>query len=122
KLYELVNTIEKAAPSASRTAAIHTLVRLVGPMVPHLAEEGWARLNQPGLIADATWPEVDPAMLIDDEVTVAIQVNGKLRDTLTVAKGLPREEMEALALASDKIIRSLEGKTPKKVIVVPDRL
>jgi len=122
KLYELTSAIEKAAPSASRTAAIRTLVRLVAPMVPHLAEEGWEKLGQSGLIADAPWPVADPAMLVDDEVTVAVQINGKLRDTLTVAKGTPREEMEALALASDKIVRSLEGRTPKKVIVVPDRL
>jgi leucyl-tRNA synthetase len=122
KLYDLSNAVEKAAPSASRATAVRTLVRLVAPMVPHLAEEGWEKLGEPGLVADAAWPAVDPAMLVDDEVTVAIQVNGKLRDTLTVAKGLPRDEMEALALASDKIVRSLEGRTPKKVIVVPDRL
>ena len=61
-------------------------------------------------------------MLIEDEVTVAIQVLGKLRDTITVAKGLPREELEALALASEKVQRALDGKAIKKVIVVPDRL
>jgi len=65
---------------------------------------------------------VDPALLIDDEVTVAVQVKGKLRDTLTVAKGTPSEELETLALASDKVQRALEGAEVKKVIVVPDRL
>ena len=122
KIYELANAIEKAAPSASRDAAVATLVRLIAPMVPHLAEEAWAALGEPGLVADAAWPEVDPALLVDDEVTIAVQVNGKLRDTLVAAKGLPREEVERMALDAEKIVRLLEGKPPRKVIVVPDRL
>ena len=65
---------------------------------------------------------VGEALLVEDEVTIAIQINGKLRDTLTLAKGLPREEIEAAALGSDKVARALEGKAPRKVIVVPDRL
>ncbi len=122
RIYDLANATEKAAPSASRSAAIRTLLLLVSPMMPHLAEEAWAKIGGEGLIADAAWPPVDPALLVDDEVTIAIQVLGKLRDTLTVAKGLPREELEALALASDKVQRALDGKAVKKVIVVPDRL
>lgn len=122
KLYELANAIEKASPSASRATAAKTLTRLVAPMVPHVAEEAWARLGETGLVADAGWPKAEPALLVDAEVTIAIQVNGKLRDTLTAPKGMPREEIEALALGSDKIIRLLEGKAPRKVIVVPDRL
>jgi len=122
KLYELVNAIERAAPSASRTTAIHTLVRLVAPMAPHLAEEAWALAGNDGLVADAAWPEVDPALLLDDSVTIAVQVNGKLRDTLTMAKGADKGDVEAAALASDKIMRLLEGRAPRKVIVVPDRL
>ena len=122
RIYELTSAAEKAAPSASRSAAIRTLLLLAAPMMPHLAEEAWAAIGGGGLIADAAWPPVDPALLIEDQVTVAIQVLGKLRDTITVAKGLPREELEALALASDKVQRALDGKTVKKVIVVPDRL
>jgi len=122
KLYELANAIEKAPPSASRSEAARTLVRLVAPMVPHVAEEAWQRMGGRGLVADAPWPAADPALLVDDEVTIAIQVNGKLRDTLTAPKGMPREEIEALALGSDKIVRLLDGKPPRKVIVVPDRL
>ena len=122
KLYELVAAIEKAAPSASRDAAIATLMRLVAPMAPHIAEEAWAAREADGLIADAAWPTVDPALLIDDEVTIAVQINGKLRDTLTLPKGLAREDAEAAALASEKVQRALEGKTPRKVIVVADRL
>ena len=122
RIYELASAIDKAQPSASRSTAIRTLLLLVAPMMPHLAEEAWAAMGQPGLVAEAAWPPVDPALLVDDEVTIAIQVLGKLRDTVTVAKGLPREELEALALASEKVQRALEGRAVKKVIVVPDRL
>jgi leucyl-tRNA synthetase len=122
KLYELVGAVEKAQPSASRDAAARALIKLAAPMVPHLAEEAWARAGGEGLVADALWPEVDPAMLVEDEVTVAVQVNGKLRDTLTVAKGLEKGVLEAAALASAKVQAILAGAVPKKVIVVPDRL
>jgi leucyl-tRNA synthetase len=121
RIYELTGAVEKAAPSGSRSAAIRSLLLLVAPMMPHLAEEAHAAMTS-GLVADAAWPEVDSALLVDDEVTVAVQVKGKLRDTLTVAKGTPREELERLALASDKVQRALDGADVKKVIVVPDRL
>jgi leucyl-tRNA synthetase len=121
-LYELANAVEKAQPSADRADAVRTMLRLVAPMVPHVAEEAWQSLGGVGLIADAPWPEADPALLVEDEVTIAVQVNGKLRDTLTAPKGTPREALEEMALASEKIARILEGKTPRKVIVVPDRL
>ncbi|MDF2493929.1 leucine--tRNA ligase [Sphingomonas sp.] len=121
-IYTLANAIEKAAPSQDRTVALGTLLRIVSPMVPHLAEEAWAAQGGEGLIADVAWPVVDPALLVDDEVTVAVQVNGKLRDTILLPKGMAREEAEARALASEKVARVLEGKPPRKVIVVPDRL
>jgi leucyl-tRNA synthetase len=91
-------------------------------MVPHLAEEAWARVGGTGLVADAPWPDVDPAMLVEDEVTIAVQVNGKLRDTLTVAKGADKAALEAMAVGSPKVQAFLAGAAPKKVIVVPDRL
>ena len=125
KIYDLANAIEKSVPSASRDAAIRTIVLLSAPMVPHLAEEAWTHLGAHsggGLIADASWPVVDPALLEEDEVTIAIQVRGKLRDTLTVAKGTPQAEMEALALASQKVQHAIDGADIKKIIVVPDRL
>ena len=121
-VYELANAIEKAAPSPSRSAAIESLILMVAPMVPHLAEQAWAELGREGLIADADWPAADPALLVEDEVTIAVQVNGKLRDTLTAPKGAAREKLEAMALASEKVAKVLEGKAPRKVIVVPDRL
>ncbi|MEA3079031.1 MAG: leucyl-tRNA synthetase, partial [Sphingomonadales bacterium] len=122
QLYELTSAIEKAKPSATRHEAVRTLIALAAPAAPHLAEESWAALGQSGMVADARWPAFDPALLVDDEVTLAVQINGKLRDTLSAPRGLDRAAAEALALASDKVQRQLAGAVPRKVIVVPDRL
>ncbi len=121
-VYELANAIEKSEPSATRDEAVETLARLVAPMVPHVAEEAWAAAGRPGLIADAAWPEADQALLVEEEVTIAVQVNGKLRDTLTAPRGTAREALEEMALASEKVTRALEGRPTRKIIVVPDRL
>ena len=126
KIHALANDIEKAKPSATRAEACATLILLVAPMMPHLAEEAWAALPESrrtaAMIADAAWPAADPALLVDDEVTIAIQVAGKLRDTMTLAKGLDKGAIEAAALARPRIAELLNGGAPKKVIVVPDRL
>ena len=122
QLYELTTAIEKATPSAPRHDAVRALILLAAPAAPHLAEEAWAALGESGMVADAAWPAFDPALLVDDQVTLAVQVNGKLRDTLSAPRGLDRAAAEALALASDKVQRQLNGAAPRKVIVVPDRL
>lgn len=122
RLYELTGAIEKAQPSATRSEAIRAVLLLASPMMPHLAEEGWAATGGEGLIANAPWPPVDPALLVEDEVTIAVQHMGKLRDTLTAPKGAAKDDLEALALASEKVQRSIDGATVRKVIVVPDRL
>lgn len=126
KVHALANDIEKAKPSATRAEACRTLILLVSPMMPHLAEEAWAGLpagkRSTDLVADAEWPPVDPALLVDDEVTIAVQIGGKLRDTFPFAKGADKADVEAAALARPKIIEMLAGVTPKKIIVVPDRL
>jgi leucyl-tRNA synthetase len=122
QLYELVTAIEKAKPSGARSDAVRSLVLLVAPMAPHLAEEAWSLLGQEGLIADAAWPSFDPKLLVDEQVTLAVQVNGKLRDTLAAPRGLDKAAAEALALGSEKVQRQLAGASPRKVIVVPDRL
>ena len=121
-LYELTSAIEKAKPSATRDEAIRTLLLLVAPGAPHLAEEAWAARGESTMIADSTWPAFDPALLVDDEVTIAVQVNGKLRETMTAPRGLPKEEAEARALALPKVRAQLGDGSPRKVIVVPDRL
>jgi leucyl-tRNA synthetase len=122
QLYELVNAIEKAPPSASRTEAVRNMVKLIAPMAPHLAEEAWAALGEDGMVVEAEWSSFDPAMLVDDQVTIAVQINGKLRDTLTAPRGLDREATEVLAMTSEKVQRQLDGASPRKIIVVPDRL
>ena len=122
KIYELAGATEKAAPGPSRHDAVAALVLLVAPMVPHLAEEAWAARGGRGMIAHAAWPEVDPALLVDDEVTIAFQVNGKLRDTGAAPKGADKADLEAMALASAKVQAILAGAAPRKIIVVPDRL
>lgn len=121
-LYELTNAVEKAAPSASREAAIRTLLLLAAPAAPHLAEQAWSARGESGMIADAAWPTHDPALLVDDEVTIAVQVNGKLRDTVTVARGMAKDALEALALGLPKVAAQLGDAPPRKVIVVPNRL
>ena len=122
RIYELTGAVEKAPASASRSAAIRSLVQLVAPMMPHLAEEAWSGMGMEGLVADAAWPKVDPALLVEDEVTIAVQHKGKLRDTLTAPKGAAKEDLEAMALASEKVQRSIDGAEIRKIIVVPDRL
>jgi leucyl-tRNA synthetase len=122
RLYELVNVLERTPAGPARRQAVISLVQLVAPMVPHLAEEAWALLGQPGLVCDAAWPVADPALLVDDTVTIAIQINGKLKDQMDAAKGLDRATVESMALGRDKVVRALAGAAPKKVIVVPDRL
>ena len=122
RIYELTSAVEKAAPSAARSEAIRTLALLAAPMMPHLAEEAWAAMGEKGLISQAEWPEVDPAQLVEDEVVIALQHMGKLRDTVTAAKGASKDNLEALALANEKMKRSIGGAAIKKMIVVPDRL
>jgi leucyl-tRNA synthetase len=121
-LYELTSAIEKAKPSATRDEAVRTLLLLIAPGAPHLAEEAWAARGEAGMIADAAWPSFDAALLIDEEVTIAVQVNGKLRETMIAPRGLAKEEAEARALALPKVQSQLAGGSPRKVIVVPDRL
>jgi leucyl-tRNA synthetase len=79
-------------------------------------------MGQDGLVCDAAWPVADPALLVDDEVTIAVQVNGKLKGNFTAAKGSDRAALEAAALGLANVQRALDGAAPKKIIVVPDRL
>ncbi|MDH3402427.1 MAG: leucine--tRNA ligase [Acidobacteriota bacterium] len=115
-----VNEATQAATLPKETAA--AFLRVLSPYAPHLCEELWSRLGMEGLIAHATWPEHDEALCVDDTITLVVQVNGKKRDELTAPREAPREELEKLALASDRVQRHLEGKEPRKVIVVPGRL
>ena len=101
---------------------LETIVRLIGPMMPHLGEELWEKLGHTELLVDTSWPEFDPALLEESTVTLAVQVNGKLRGTLDVAKDAPKDEIEEAALAIPNVAKAIDGKPPRKVIVVPNRI
>ncbi len=99
-----------------------TLLKLMSPFAPHLAEEMWARLGHDTLIVTESWPQGDVKLAEDSTVTVAVQICGKMRGTIELPKGAPREDAESKALALDNVKRQLEGKEIKKIIVVPDRI
>ena len=99
-----------------------TLARLVAPMIPHLAEEMWAALGHQSLLCDQPWPKADPALLVDDQVTVAVQVNGKLRATVALARDAAEDVARAAALAAPNVVAAMAGKPARKVIVVPNRI
>jgi leucyl-tRNA synthetase len=124
QLYSLSNAISDAgsANGAVRRAALEALVLLSAPMMPHLAEECWKELGHTKLVVETPWPKHDPALLVSDSATLAVQVNGKRRGEVVVAKDAANADVEAAALALDGVIRALEGKAPKKVIVVPNRI
>ena len=123
KLYAFTNTLARSHASAAvQKQAIMVMAQLMSPFTPHLAEDIWAHQGGAGLVARAEWPVADPAMLIDDTVTLPIQINGKRRGEIVVAKDLPKDEVEKTALASDAVVKALQGRAPKKVIVVPGRI
>jgi len=111
-------TTAKSLPKETVT----TFLRLLSPYAPHLCEELWQRLGETGLICRAPWPVHDEALCVDDTITIVVQINGKKRDELSVAKDTPKDELEKRALASERTQKFMDGKTAKKVIVVPGRL
>ncbi|MEW9919930.1 leucine--tRNA ligase [Marimonas sp. MJW-29] len=123
KLYAFTATLGKSkAGHAAQRQAIMTLAQLMSPMTPHLSEDIWAAQGGGGMIVNAPWPKADEAMLIDDTITMPIQVNGKRRAEINVPADMAKEEVEKIALAHEAVIRTLDGATPKKVIVVPGRI
>lgn len=102
--------------------ALKNLVILFAPIMPHLAEELWEKLGQTGFVTQATFPTFDATLVVDDVAKVALQVCGKLRDVIEVAKGLTKEELEKMALDNDNVKRFIDSKDIKRVIVVPDKL
>src|SRR5690606_1817518 len=102
--------------------ALDFLTVMIAPMMPHLAEECWAALGGENLAAEQPWPIFDPALIIDNEVTYPVQLNGKKRGDLTIARDADQAAIEQAVLALDFVQKALEGKTPRKVIVVPQRI
>jgi leucyl-tRNA synthetase len=150
RIYELANALDDAAKSLSPSTdirkttpqnagpvqvpgrsgadgwalreAAETLARLIGPMTPHLGEALWQRLGHSTLLAETAWPKHDPALVIDETVTVAVQVNGKLRGTVALARDIAKDAAEQAALELPDVQKALDGKVPRKVIVVPNRI
>ncbi len=132
QIYEMTNALGRflphvaKTPDTARVAALRTgvehLVQLVAPMMPHLAETCWEALGKDGLVCDAPWPEADAAYLVDDTITLPVQVNGKKRGEITVAADAPQATVESEALSLETVARMLDGKSPKKLIVVPNRI
>ena len=122
-LYELTNIINRSnAGVRAKTEALKTLAILMMPFTPHIAEEMWSTLGGQGLASLSSWPKLDKSLLENDDVTVAIQVNGKVRSLITFSKSLGKDDIESLALSDDKIKKILNGALPKKVIVIPGRI
>jgi leucyl-tRNA synthetase len=134
QIYEFTNAFGDAINAAAERGevtpdlrwaireAADILVQLFNPMMPHLAEQCFAVLGHKGLVAQAAWPQVEPELLIEDTVTLPVQVNGKRRAEITVSRNATNGEIEAAVLALSEVQRALEGKKPKQVIVVPQRI
>jgi leucyl-tRNA synthetase len=124
-LGDTIGAIENVPPGDlawSLREAGDILTRLFHPMMPHLAEECWAALGHKTLVASEPWPKVEPELLIEDTVTLPVQINGKKRAEVTVKRNATNTEIEAAVLALDAVKKALGGKSPKKVIVVPQRI
>ncbi|MDX1062899.1 leucine--tRNA ligase [Sinorhizobium medicae] len=133
RIYELVNTL--AAPLAqiaagkadqALTAAVKDaagiLISLIAPMMPHLAEECWRAIGGKGLIAERPWPKFDATLVVENEITLPVQINGKKRADLTIARDADQSAIESAVLALDVVKTALNGSNPKKIIVVPQRI
>ena len=127
-IYEFANALsslpdkEDGGLSWAIREALELLVIMVGPMMPHLGEECWVKLSGEGLLAETSWPALIEALVVDETVTIAVQVNGKRRDELTVARDAPKEDIEAAALKLENVVRAIDGREIRKVIVVPQRI
>jgi leucyl-tRNA synthetase len=127
RIRELSNALEgidSGGPDAGVVLreGLETVTRLLGPMMPHLAEEMWQHLGHDEMLADVPWPTADPDLARDEQVTIAVQVNGRLRATLDLPRDAAANEVEEAALALPQVTRLLDGKAPRKVVVVPNRI
>ncbi|KIZ38025.1 leucine--tRNA ligase [Stutzerimonas stutzeri] len=123
----LMNVLEKAATASEQDRALlqeglETVALLLAPITPHISHELWQRLGKQGAIIDAQWPKVDESALVQDSLTLVVQVNGKLRGQIEVPAAASREEVEAAARGNENVLRFTEGLTIRKVIVVPGKL
>lgn len=123
RLYAFTATVQKSkAGRAAKVESLRTLAKLMSPMTPHLAEGVWEMLGGEGMATTAPWPVADEAYLLEDTVTLPIQINGKRRDEITVPKDMDKAGVEALVMETDAVQKALNGGMPKKLIVVPGRI
>ena len=127
RVRELTNAISDFEPESVGAGpvlreALETLVQLVAPMMPHLAEEMWRGLGRDGFVCQQTWPTADPALLVEQNIVIAVQVNGKKRATVEIAVDADAQAVEKRALEEPNVIASIAGKPVRKVIVVPNRI
>ena len=127
RLYELSNELAKFHPETDGDKAVLSegllyFTQLLGPMMPHLAEELWQVLGQNGLLVDAPWPQADPAMLVEETITMPVQVNGRLRTTLSIEAKADQETVQSMALEDPTVQRAIGDKAIRKIIVVPKRI
>jgi leucyl-tRNA synthetase len=118
-MMEYVN--EMVGTGATREDLL-TLIKLVGPFAPHLGDEAWEKLGERGFLVQAAWPTFDPALTVDAVVTLGIQINGKMRGSVDVARDAAEDTVKQQAMAVPNVAKHLEGKTVRKVIVVPGRI
>jgi leucyl-tRNA synthetase len=126
-LMELANTMQSHLQNGGQRdtewdSTVRVLVKLLNPLAPHVCEEMWERLGERGMLADSTWPAYDAAAAAVPEVTVVVQVSGKLRDRLSLPAGTSQEKVLEAALSSDRVRAAFDGRKPSKVVFVPDRL
>jgi leucyl-tRNA synthetase len=128
QIYELTHALSGALDKSAEgldwaiREAAELLVQMIGPMLPHLGEDCWQRLGYNTLLADQLWPQAEAGLLVDDTITIAVQVNGKRRDELTIARTATKDEVEAAALRLETVARALDGRAVARVIVVPQRI
>jgi leucyl-tRNA synthetase len=120
-LYRYVQS-DEGPHRATLDASVDTLLQLLAPAVPHLSAELWARRHDGGHVHETPWPVADPALLVEDTVTLVVQVNGKVRDRIEVAADADEGACVSSALASDKVRAQLAGAEPRKVIARPPKL
>ncbi len=133
-IYEFANALSASLPTGDNPAsatpemksvigeALQFLIQGFGAMMPHLGEECWQAIGSEGLLVDRPWPKIDQSLLQDDTVTIAVQVNGKRRDELTIARDMAKQDIEKAALALDNVIRDIGDRPVRKIIVVPNRI
>ena len=129
RIYEFANAIEAALGTSGSSKvdaglleASRMLVQMIAPMMPHLAEECWQILGQEALVAEAPWPTLDRSLLVEANITLPVQVNGRKRADITVPADATSASIEKAVLALDAVVRAMEGRPARRVIVVPQRI